>query len=46
VIRLSKLEKLREELYECIEKYGTLDERTLQKSQEADRELNALNYYQ
>lgn len=33
------IEKLRKELHECIEKYGTSDTRTIAKSQELDREV-------
>jgi len=33
------IEKLRKELHECIEKYGTSDTRTIAKSQELDREM-------
>jgi hypothetical protein len=30
------MDKLREELYECIERFGMLDPRTVSKSQELD----------
>jgi septum formation topological specificity factor MinE len=33
------MEELREELYECIEKYGFLDPRTIKKSQELDKPI-------
>ena len=33
-------EKIREELYECMDMFGILDERTLKKSQELDEALN------
>ena len=33
-------EKLREELYKYIDLYGTLDPRTIKKSQELDEVLN------
>lgn len=34
------IEKLREELHRFINKYGTLDARTIKKSQQLDRALN------
>jgi predicted nucleic acid-binding Zn ribbon protein len=33
------IEKTREELHECISKYGTSDTRTIEKSQELDKEI-------
>lgn len=34
------IDNLRNELYECIDKFGTRDLRTVEKSQELDKALN------
>lgn len=39
----SRIEKVREEMYECIEKYDRTDHRTVSKSQELDLLLNIYN---
>ncbi|WP_084113488.1 aspartyl-phosphate phosphatase Spo0E family protein [Clostridium acidisoli] len=36
---MKTLEKLREELYNCIEKFGLNDPRTIAKSQELDKPI-------
>lgn len=40
---MDAVEQLREELHDCIKRYGLSDERTIQKSQELDKALNNLD---